>query len=72
MLSLLAISPFLIIWKFWLSIRADRQLERGGGLGRGLVSDVLGVDSHGDPGLGADLEKGLVEEAEETHVVEGS
>lgn len=68
-LSLLAISPFLMLWRFWLSSRAERQLERRDVIGRGPVSvtDAFELDQAGDAGLSVDLEKGLVEVVEEAH-----
>lgn len=69
-LSLLVISPFVFAWRFWQSIGAEKQSRRGDGLDGPSVSDVLGGDSHGDQGLGADLEKGVVEEVEDAVGVE--
>jgi hypothetical protein len=61
-LSLLAISPFLALWRLWLSPRAARELEPRDVASMGLVSvsDAFGAISDADLGLGADLEKGLV------------
>jgi hypothetical protein len=71
-LSLLAISPFLLLWKVWLSFRAKRQLEICG-VGRGLVgvSDAFGCESEEDQGVSADLEKGLVEATEKPLDIDG-
>jgi hypothetical protein len=71
--SLLAISPFVVLWRCWLASRAERQIETRDVIGRGLVSvsDAFGIDSVGDQGLSADLEKGLVEAVEEVVDVEG-
>jgi hypothetical protein len=61
-LSLLALSPFVLLWRYWAAVRHRTELA---GLedepGMDSVSDVLGrgVDG-GDIGLGADVEKALV------------
>ena len=72
-LSLLAISPFLILWNLWASARARRELEGHNGMDPGLVSlsDSYRIQSPQGLGLGADLEKGLVAAVEEIINVEG-
>ena len=73
-LSLLAISPFLALWRLWFSSRAATEPEGrdAASIGLASVSDALGAISDTDLGLGADLEKGLVATVGEVVDVEGS
>jgi hypothetical protein len=61
-LSLLALSPFALLWRYWAAVRHLTELaELEDEPSMDSVSDVLGrVVDGGDIGLGADVEKALV------------